>query len=188
MAATEQATDKTATHKLYEGMFLLDSGRFATDAKGATDQITGMIEKCGGTLVAHRPWQDGRLAYAIKGHRKGLHYLTYFKMPGDGIRDLTRACKLNELVLRHVVIEHPQAMFEAMVQAISGEWHPHEAIQDEPTARGRGDRDRGDRDRGDRDRGDRDRGDRDRGERDDRGRGDRDDHERPGEPEGEYEE
>jgi small subunit ribosomal protein S6 len=160
---TEQTTaDQTATHKLYEGMFLLDSGRFATDAKAATDQITGMIEKCGGTLVAHRPWQDGRLAYAVKGHRKGLHYLTYFKMHGDGIRDLTRACKLSDLVLRHVVILHPPAMFEAMVQAISGEWHPHEAAQDEPLGGRSRDRDRGEL--GDRDRGDRgDRVDRDRG-------------------------
>jgi small subunit ribosomal protein S6 len=177
--ATEQTSaSPTTTLKLYEGMFLLDGGRFATDAKGVTDQITGMLEKCGGTLVAHRPWQDGRLAYAIKGHRKGLHYLTYFKMHGGGIRDLNRACKLNDLVLRHVVIEHPQAMFDAMVQAISGEWHPHEAAQDEPQGRGR---DRGDRgERGDRDRDrDRDRGDRDRGDREDRGRG---------EQEGEFEE
>jgi small subunit ribosomal protein S6 len=165
-SATEQPAPKTAAHKLYEGMFLLDSSRFATDSKGATDQITGMIEKCGGTLVAHRPWQDGRLAYAVKGHRKGLHYLTYFKMPGEGIRDLTRACKLSDLVLRHVVIEHPQAMFDAMVQAISGEWHPHEAAQDDSPGRGRDRGERGDRDR---DRGDRDRPDRDRGERDDRG-------------------
>jgi small subunit ribosomal protein S6 len=170
---TEQTpADATATHKLYEGMFLLDSGRFATDSKAATDQITGMIEKCGGTLVAHRPWQDGRLAYAIKGHRKGLHYLTYFKMHGDGIRDLNRACKLSDLVLRHVVIQHPPAMFEAMVQAISGEWHPHEAAQDDSPGRGRGERGDRDRDRGDRDR---DRGDHDR----DRGRT---------EPEAEFEE
>jgi len=179
-AATEQAADKTAAHKLYEGMFLLDSSRFATDAKGSTDSITGMIEKCGGTIVAHRPWQDGRLAYAIKGHRKGLHYLTYFKMPGGGIRDLNRACKLSDLVLRHVVIEHPQVMFDAMVQAISGEWHPHEAAQDEPQGRGR-DRDRGER--GDRDRGER--GDRDRDR--DRDRGDREGRGEGGE-EGEFEE
>jgi small subunit ribosomal protein S6 len=172
--AESTATEQTTTvpkpgEKLYEGMFLLDSGRFATDIKGCTDQVIGMIEKCGGALVAHRPWQDGRLAYAIKGHRKGLHYLTYFKMPGDGIRDLNRACKLNELVLRHVVIQHPPVMFDAMVQAISGEWHPHEAVQDEPQGRGR---DRGER--GDRERGERDRGDRERGERGDREHGDRD--------------
>jgi small subunit ribosomal protein S6 len=157
VGSTDSNRADRAADKLYEGMFLLDSGRFATDSKGATDQITGMIEKCGGTLVAHRPWQDGRLAYAVKGHRKGLHYLTYFKMHGDGIRDLNRACKLSDLVLRHVVILHPPAMFEAMVQAISGEWHPHEAAQDDSPVRGR-DRDRDRGERGDRD----DRGDRDR--------------------------
>jgi small subunit ribosomal protein S6 len=135
--------------KLYEGMFLLESGRFATDSKGSSDQVVGMIEKAGGTIVAHRPWQDGRLAYPIGGHRKGLHYLAYFKMPGEGVRNLNRACKLNDLVLRHVVILHPQVMFDAMVQALSGEWHPHEAVhEEERPERGRGrDRDR-DRDRG----------------------------------------
>jgi len=92
---------------------------------------------------------DGRLAYAIKGHRKGLHYLVYFKMPGEGVRDLNRACKLNDLVLRHVVIQHPLVLFDAMVQAISGEWHPHEAAHEDESERPRGrDRDRGhDRDR-----------------------------------------
>jgi small subunit ribosomal protein S6 len=150
VAETTVAEKTATTEKLYEGMFLLDSGRFATDAKGSSDQILAMIQKCGGTIVAHRPWQDGRLAYAIKGHRKGLHYLVYYKMPGEGVRDLNRACKLNDLVLRHVVVQHPQVLFDAMVQAISGEWHPHEAAHEEESDRPRGrDRDRGhDRDRG----------------------------------------
>lgn len=141
--AETTVAETAATEKLYEGMFLLDSGRFATDPKGSADQILGMLQKCGGSIVAHRPWQDGRLAYAVKGHRKGLHYLVYFKMPGEGIRDLTRACKLSDLVLRHVVIQHPQILFDAMVAAISGEWHPHEAAHDETGDRPRGrDRDR----------------------------------------------
>jgi len=135
--------EKTTTEKLYEGMFLLDSGRFATDAKGSGDQILGMIQKAGGSIVAHRPWQDGRLAYAIKGHRKALHYLVYFTMPGEGVRDINRACKLNDLVLRHVVVQHPRVLFDAMVHAISEEWHPHDgAHEEEERPRGR-DRDRG---------------------------------------------
>ncbi len=152
MAETTVA-EKPTVEKLYEGMFLLDSGRFATDAKGSADQILAMIQKAGGSIVAHRPWQDGRLAYAIKGHRKGLHYLVYFKMPGAGVKDLKRACSLNELVLRHVLVNHPQILFDAMVQAISGEWHPHEAVaheeeSDRPRGRDRGhDRGHG-RDRG----------------------------------------
>jgi len=66
-------------------------------------------------------------------------------MPAEHVRDVTRACSLNELVLRHVVVQHPLVLFDAMVQAISGEWHPHEAAHEEEPARGR---DRGhDRDR-----------------------------------------
>ncbi len=143
--AEATVSETTGTVKLYEGMFLLDSGRFATDPKAAADQILGILQKCGGTVVAHRPWQDGRLAYAIKGHRKGLHYLVYFKMPAEHVREVNRACSLNELVLRHVVILHPLVLFDAMVQAISGEWHPHEAAHEDEPPRGR---DRGhDRDR-----------------------------------------
>lgn len=119
---------------LYEGMFLLESGRFAADPDGMSKSITGMIEKAGGTLVAHRPWQDGRLAYPINGQRKGLHYLAYFRMPGTGLKDLNRACRLNDQVLRHLIINQPQTLFDAMVAALSGDWTPQQAVADEEPA------------------------------------------------------
>jgi hypothetical protein len=69
-------------------------------------------------------------------------------MPGSGVKDLKRACSLNDLVLRHVLVNHPQVLFDAMVQAISGEWHPQEGVAHAEEERPRGrDRDR-DRDRG----------------------------------------
>ncbi len=108
------------TEYLYEGMFLLDSGKFATDPGGAADAVLGILEKNGGTVVAHRPWQDGKLAYPIEGHRKGMHYLTYFRMSGATIGDLARDVKLNELVLRHLVIRQSQTIFDAGVAALSG--------------------------------------------------------------------
>ena len=124
--------------KLYEGMFLVESGRFAADPEGTAKNITGMIEKAGGTLVSHRPWQDGRLAYPILGQRKGLHYLAYFRMPGPGLKDLSRSCKLNDLVLRHLIINQPQVLFDAMVSALSGEWTVQPAVvEEEPAPRRR---------------------------------------------------
>jgi small subunit ribosomal protein S6 len=104
----------------YEGMFLLDSGKFATDHDGVSNQIVGILEKAGGTVVAHRPWQDGRLAYPIEGHRKGVHYLSYFRMPAEGLKDVARACKLSDVVLRHLVIKQPESLFNVMVEALSG--------------------------------------------------------------------
>jgi len=104
----------------YEGMFLLDSGRFASDSEKLSGEIIEMLEKAGGTVVAHRVWQDGKLAYPISRHRKGLHYLAYFRMPGNGLSEVARACKLNGSVLRHLVIKHPKILFDQMVEALVG--------------------------------------------------------------------
>jgi small subunit ribosomal protein S6 len=105
---------------LYEGMFLLDSSRFSADPDGTSQKIVDLLEKAGATVVANRPWLDGKLAYPINGHRTALHYLTYFKMEGAGGTEITRSCKLSDVVLRHMLIKHPATLFDAMVLSVTG--------------------------------------------------------------------
>ncbi len=112
------------TDNFYEGMFLLNSGKFAANPDGMTSEMLSILEKAGGTIVAHRPWQDGRLAYMIEGQRKGLHYLAYFRMEGTKLKDVNRACRLNDNILRHLVIKQPQPLFDAMVKALNPEEVP----------------------------------------------------------------
>ena len=127
--ATETETEKQV---LYEGMFLVDSNKFANDSEGVTQAILDVIEKCGGTVVVHRPWQDGKLAYVIEKKRKGVHYLAYFKMPASGMTAFDRACKLNDLIIRQMVIKHPPELFNAMVAAISGVTEEAAEVADAP--------------------------------------------------------
>jgi len=104
----------------YEGMFLVDSNAFASDPEAITEELMKLLEKAGATVVAHRPWQDGKLAYEIEGRRKGLHYIVCFRMPTSGMDILTRQCQLSDVVLRQMVITHPAELFDAVVDAISG--------------------------------------------------------------------
>lgn len=106
---------------LYEGMFLLDSSRFSADPDGTANKVLAILEKVGATVMASRPWLDGKLAYSVEGRRVGLYYLTYFKMTGPSVNDIALACKLSDVVLRHLIIRHPATLFEAMVQAVNGE-------------------------------------------------------------------
>jgi small subunit ribosomal protein S6 len=122
-----------ATINHYEGMFLLDSADYASDPDGMSHMLTDLIEKLGGTVAAHRPWQDGRLAYEIKGRRKGLHYLVMFHLDTSKMDELNRVCRLNEKILRTLFITHPQILFDATVAAI----HPdaeHGATAEEQPA------------------------------------------------------
>jgi small subunit ribosomal protein S6 len=104
---------------MYEGMFLIDSNRFSADPDGSQKAVLGMLERVGATVVASRPWQEGKLCYPIEGHRKGLYYLACFKMDGGQIPELNRLSGLNDVVLRQLVIRHPQVIFDAMVQALT---------------------------------------------------------------------
>lgn len=114
---------------LYEGMFVLDSGQFAADPDGMTQMVTDLLEKAGATVVAHRPWLDGRLAYEIAGRRKGLHYLTFFQLDPTKVDALNRACRLNEKILRQLFIVQPQTLFDTLVAAQTGD-HPDEVDED----------------------------------------------------------
>ena len=131
---------------LYEGMFLLDSNRFASDADGVQKDLDAILARVNASVVASRPWQEGKLCYPIEGQRKGLYFLTCFKMDGSQMPEFNRLCKLNESVLRQLVIRHPKVIFDAMVEALTshdGALHSPEQRPDPRDVRaGFGDRER----------------------------------------------
>lgn len=105
--------------KLYECMFLLDSGKWATDPQGTEAAVREILDRCGAEVVHLTPFQEGRLAYEIAGQRKGLHLLTYFKMDGSQGPELTRLCKLSDVILRHLLIQHPKRLFDLLTDALT---------------------------------------------------------------------
>ena len=119
----------------YEIMFLLDSGKYATAPDAVTAEVNGILEKIGAEIVAARPWMDGKLAYPIEGHRKGLHYLAYVKADSLKVQQLQRLCRLSSVVLRHLCVLPPEQLFDLMAEALSD---PNGVLQcielDEPIA------------------------------------------------------
>lgn len=102
----------------YEVMFLLDSGKFATDPDQTTAELMAIFERVGAELKAHRPWQDGKLAYPVKKQYKGLHYLVYFTADSLAMEEFNRLCRLNTKILRFMVIEPPEQLFGVMVEGL----------------------------------------------------------------------
>ena len=101
---------------VYEGMFILDPGRYGRDPGGVTQQVADLITQHGGTLLAARLWDERKLAYPIKGQKKGVYWLTYFKMPGDGLTPLERQCEISEDILRKLVLRVDDRIADALVQ------------------------------------------------------------------------
>ncbi len=106
---------------VYEGMFILDSNRYARDPANVSSQIPDMIQKLEGEILASRLWEERRLAYPIDGHRKGTYWLTYFKLDSGQLTALNRQCQLNESILRTLFLKVEPRIVEALVShALAG--------------------------------------------------------------------
>ena len=100
---------------VYEGMFILDSNRFGRDPETVSGQIPAMIEKLGGEMLVSRLWEERRLAYTIKGQRKGTYWLTYFRLDSDRLADLRRQCQITDDVLRVLFLKVDPRIVDALV-------------------------------------------------------------------------
>jgi len=84
---------------VYEGLFIFDANKFARDQAGVPAAVEKMVTDAGGEVIVSRLWEERRLAYPIRGQRKGAYWLIYFRQDGDKIASLNRACELKGGVL-----------------------------------------------------------------------------------------
>ena len=107
---------------VYEGMFILDAGKYGRDPGALAQQINDLIGQFGGTVLAARLWDERKLAYPIKGHKKGAYWLTYFRMPGGNLTGFERQCEITEEIIRKLVLKVDDRIADALVQhALAGE-------------------------------------------------------------------
>ncbi len=101
---------------LYECMFLLDTNKAGNDVEAMKAKLHSTLERYSAEILASRPWgEDRKLAYPIKGQKKGLYYLIYFRMESTKMQELENDFRINESILRHLVIYIEPKLEEAML-------------------------------------------------------------------------
>jgi len=74
-----------------------------------------MITDMGGEILVSRLWAEQRLAYPIKGHNKGTYWLVIFNLDTLKLKEINRACQLNESLLRHLFTRLDARLVDALV-------------------------------------------------------------------------
>ncbi|MCP4374957.1 MAG: 30S ribosomal protein S6 [bacterium] len=87
--------------KTYEGMFLVQAG---SDFHNASQPVNTVLERSDAEVLSIKPWEERRLAYEIKGFKRGLYILAYFRMDPANLTELHRDSELNEGILRMMIL------------------------------------------------------------------------------------
>ena len=88
----------------YEAMFLL-SPAAGSEADAQVNLCKGMIERHGGKILFIKRWDERKLAYEIRGQKRGTYVVAFFTAPGDAIGPIERDVKLSEQVLRVLTLK-----------------------------------------------------------------------------------
>jgi small subunit ribosomal protein S6 len=86
----------------YEAMFLLGSGH-ASDVEGALKIVRGIVERHEGKPIVLKKWDERKLAYEIRGEKRGLYIICFFTAPSEAIAPISRDVELSDDVLRVIV-------------------------------------------------------------------------------------
>jgi small subunit ribosomal protein S6 len=90
--------------RAYELYIVFTAGAEESEVTAALDQLTRVVSTDGGEVTKVEPRGQRRLAYPVRNQQEGQDVILYFQSPAATIGELERLLKLNEQVLRYLVV------------------------------------------------------------------------------------
>ena len=113
------------TTNVYEGLFILDSDLYARNPDEVSGQVDRFIGEYDGEVLVSRLWEERKLAYPIKGHKRGTYWLTYFKLDAAKVKELNRRYQISDSIVRFLFVKVDPRLVDTLVEhAKSGPIRP----------------------------------------------------------------
>src|SRR3990172_4814663 len=118
-------------------MFLFDP-TFGASFENCENEIRRLMTRAEAEILLCQRWDERRLAYKIKGRKRGVYVLVFFKAPTDKITPLERDAQLSEQILRLLVLRADGLTLEMMQQAAAARAESPESERSEGDSYGDG--------------------------------------------------
>jgi len=105
---------------VYECMVIIDPNKYAQNPGGLGETIPNLVAKCGGEVLVSRLWQEQKLAYPIRSHKKGTYWLTYFRLDSGKLVEFNRELRINETIVRSLTLKVEPRLVDALVEHAKG--------------------------------------------------------------------
>lgn len=90
----------------YEVVYIFDPQLAEDQVREKMDRFNAMITKEGGEITATDDWGRRQLAFPVRKNTAGHYTVVQFRAPGTALPEFERLIKLDEGVLRYLVVLH----------------------------------------------------------------------------------
>ena len=111
--------------RAYETTFILAPSLDAEGFQREVGAIKGLITSNGGEITAEKEWGRRRLAYPIQDQSEGIYHILRFSLEPKQLPKLDRHFKLNENVMRALVIRDEGLPLDHIGQPSESEEREH---------------------------------------------------------------
>ncbi|MDY0296153.1 MAG: 30S ribosomal protein S6 [Acidobacteriota bacterium] len=88
----------------YEIGFIVNPDATEEEVKKVNELVVSLVEKNAGKVEKLDEWGRRPLAYPIQDHQEGIYTFAHVTMGGGSIAELEKRIKLNEKVMRYIVV------------------------------------------------------------------------------------
>ncbi len=100
--------------RTYECTILLNPALANADFEGALATVRGLYEQEGAEWIELEKWEERRLAYKIADQTSAVFLFGYFRSESDAIDRIERRCRLNDMVIRQLIIARDGKSYDAI--------------------------------------------------------------------------
>ncbi len=91
--------------RMYEGLFLIDNARASMEWDNVVKHIHDILQKNGSEILKTEKWDEKKLAYKIKGHKRGTYLLIHFNAKNTAIATSRRDLQLSDYIIRSLIVK-----------------------------------------------------------------------------------
>lgn len=91
--------------RMYEALFIIDNARANTEWDAAIKHIQDILQKNGAEILKIEKWGEKKLAYKVKGHKRGTYLLVHFNAKNTAIPTIRRDFQLSEYIVRSLIVK-----------------------------------------------------------------------------------
>lgn len=91
--------------RMYEALFIIDNARANTEWDAVIKHIHDILQKNGAEILKTEKWGEKKLAYKVKGHKRGTYLLVHFNAKSTAIPTLRRDFQLSDYIVRSLIVK-----------------------------------------------------------------------------------